>query len=311
METKVSVVMAVFNEERFLSQAIRSVQNQTEESWELVIVDDHSEDGSLALAEKAAADDQRILVISNPGKGKVSAFNAGVGLARGKYLHLFAGDDALVSECLEKCLRRINETGTTAIYHELQRVDVNLDPLVDQLCGKALSTHSLDEALTKYSYAVPSGLWFFEKKAHGKAWPIPDHVPYEDVWISICFVSRGTVGYLEERLYLYRQHENQTYGQAADTSLKTYKYRMARLGKSFASVLGDEELRGHMKYETKQFCREQIVFGELLSGTSRSPIRLARADLPLKRKISIGVAWYLPWIWSKLREKALRLVRKE
>ena len=310
MKVKVSVVMAVFNEEKFLMEAIESVQAQTEENWELVIVDDHSSDNSSAIAEKVSLTDERVVTILNPGKGKVDAFNAAVGRASGQYLHLFAGDDVLVPSCLEDCLRRIVETGTTAIYHELQRVDANLNPLPDQLCGDALSRHSLDQALTQFSYAIPSGLWFFEKEAHGKAWPIPDHVPYEDVWVSICFLSRGSVGYLGERLYLYRQHENQTYGQASDTSLETYKFRMARLGKSFASVFGDDELRINMEDETKQFCKEQILFAELLCGSSHSLFRLAWADLPFKRKVSIGVAWYMPWIWSRLREKALGIVNR-
>lgn len=301
----VSVIMAVYNEEKFLIDAIRSVQAQTEEMWELVIVDDFSSDGSYAIAETEAEKDSRIIVMKNPGKGKVSAFNSAVERASGRYVHLFAGDDVLDSKCLERCVQKLMETGLGAVFHELQRVDENLKPLPDRLVGGALAEHTLDQALTEYSYAVPSGLWFFEKETFSKAWPIPDHVPYEDVWLAVCFRSEGRVTYLPERLYLYRQHENQTYGRSSDVSLKTYKFRMARLGKSFESIVTDEEFSSKLAPKTVAFCKQQIQFAEILCSKSRSPLKVMLATLPFKRRISIAVAWYAPWVWSWLRQKAV------
>ncbi len=304
-EISVSVVMAMFNEEKFLMEAIASVQKQSMERWELIIIDDHSDDRSFEIAVKAATGDPRLVVEKNSGKGKVAAFNLGVSLAKGKFVHLFAGDDILLPNCLERCLEHVTKIGRSAIYHELQRVDVKLRELPDTLCGGSLEEHSLDEAITKHSYAVPSGLWFFEKGAYSKAWPIPNHVPYEDVWVAVCFRSEGPVGYLPDRLYLYRQHANQTYGPAADDSLDRYKFRMKRLGDAFKAIVNDSDIRPKLHGGTVNFCEQQIEFAQLLCGDSRSLMKLFRSRLPWKRRISIATAWFAPGRWSALRRRAL------
>ena len=304
-----TIAMAMYNEEKYLSEAIASVQKQTEENWELLIVDDHSTDRSFSIAEEAAKSEPRIVVLKNPGKGKVSAFNTGVTRARGQYVHLFAGDDVLLPECIEKCLKRIHETGTHAVYHELQRVDENLKPLPDQKRGGLLAEHTFDEALLKHSYAVPSGLWFFDKTRNQKAWPIPKKIPYEDAWLGVSFRAEGPIGYLPDQVYLYRQHDQQTYGRAADRSLKTYRFRMERLGRAFEGMLEEEYLRAKMSPEVEQFCRSQKTFADLLCGKSRSPFKLMRADLAPKRKLSIMTAWYCPWLWSALRRRTLRVTQ--
>lgn len=91
---KVSIVMPVYNGEKYLAQAIESCLGQTYRSLELILVDDTSTDGSREIAEEYAAKYRNVQLICRRKNGGVSrAFNAGFQSARGDYFTRLAQDD--------------------------------------------------------------------------------------------------------------------------------------------------------------------------------------------------------------------------
>jgi glycosyltransferase involved in cell wall biosynthesis len=93
MEPIVSVIMPVYNTEKYLDRAVQSVIGQTIENWELILVDDGSEDHSAQICEEYARKDRRIktLHLSNSGAG--AARNAGLSEACGDYVFFCDSDD--------------------------------------------------------------------------------------------------------------------------------------------------------------------------------------------------------------------------
>jgi glycosyltransferase involved in cell wall biosynthesis len=87
----VSVVMPVYNVERFVGQAIASVLTQTFSDFELIIVDDGGSDSSLAICERMA--DDRTRIIRQVNRGLPGARNTGIGAARGAFIALLDSDD--------------------------------------------------------------------------------------------------------------------------------------------------------------------------------------------------------------------------
>jgi Glycosyl transferase family 2 len=90
----VSVLLPVWNGERFLATAIDSLTAQTYHAFELLIIDDGSTDGSAAIVQSRAARDPRILLLQRPHAGIADALNAGIAAARGVYLARMDADDA-------------------------------------------------------------------------------------------------------------------------------------------------------------------------------------------------------------------------
>src|SRR5258707_11989556 len=89
----VSVITPVFNGAEFLTEALRSVQNQTLRDWEHILVDDGSTDGSSELIEEAAAADSRVRLLRTRERcGPAKARNQGLGCARGKYVAFLDAD---------------------------------------------------------------------------------------------------------------------------------------------------------------------------------------------------------------------------
>ena len=90
---RVSILLPVRNEARFLPAALASLFRQTMTSWELVAVDDGSSDATPAILAGAARRDPRVRVISLPGRGLVAALNAGLAACRAPLVARMDGDD--------------------------------------------------------------------------------------------------------------------------------------------------------------------------------------------------------------------------
>lgn len=88
-----SVVMPVYNAVEHLLDTVRSVLNQTERDFELIMVDDGSTDDSLALMLSFASEDDRIKLVSQKNRGVSGARNLGIGLARGSLVAFMDADD--------------------------------------------------------------------------------------------------------------------------------------------------------------------------------------------------------------------------
>ncbi|CAD5344718.1 hypothetical protein FLA105535_04726 [Flavobacterium bizetiae] len=99
----ITVLMPVYNTEKYLSEAIESIINQSFASWELICVNDGSTDGSLEILRKYEALDKRIIVINQENSGNASiARNVALNYARGEYIHPLDSDDILSKDSLEK-----------------------------------------------------------------------------------------------------------------------------------------------------------------------------------------------------------------
>jgi len=90
---RVSILLPVRNEARFLPDALASLFRQTFASWELVAVDDCSDDATPAILAEAARRDCRVRVMRSPGRGLVTALNAGLAACRAQLVARMDGDD--------------------------------------------------------------------------------------------------------------------------------------------------------------------------------------------------------------------------
>jgi glycosyltransferase involved in cell wall biosynthesis len=109
---RVSVGVPIHDAERFLAEAIRSVIDQTFPSWELLLVDDGSTDGSAGIAESFARQHpDRIRVLRHPGgsnRGMSASRNLAIRHSRGEYLAFLDADDVWLPEKLEEQVRELD-----------------------------------------------------------------------------------------------------------------------------------------------------------------------------------------------------------
>lgn len=99
----ISVLMPVYNTEKYLDESIKSILNQTYKNFEFIIIDDGSEDQSCGIIESYKKQDNRIRLIAQENhQGIVSVLNQGLDHAKGKYIIRMDADDISVPERIEK-----------------------------------------------------------------------------------------------------------------------------------------------------------------------------------------------------------------
>jgi len=98
----VSVIMSVFNGEKFLSETIDSVLNQSFRDFEFVIVDDGSTDATADILSKYVLRDGRIRVLGDGNRGRAASLNLAISLANGKYVANTDADDVSMPGRLEE-----------------------------------------------------------------------------------------------------------------------------------------------------------------------------------------------------------------
>ena len=107
----ISVIVPAYNAEKYLKQCIESVQQQTYQDWELLVIDDGSKDGTRRKAEQFAAGDDRIRVLHKKNGGVSSARNLGLQVAKGDYIAFLDVDDHFVPQCLETLWAALHQAG--------------------------------------------------------------------------------------------------------------------------------------------------------------------------------------------------------
>jgi glycosyltransferase involved in cell wall biosynthesis len=101
----VSVIMPIYNAEKYLPMAIDSICQQTLADWELILIDDGSSDDSRQICEMYQQKDKRIRAIHQKNAGICSARNKGLELARGEYVSFIDNDDVYLPDLLEENYR--------------------------------------------------------------------------------------------------------------------------------------------------------------------------------------------------------------
>lgn len=100
-QPSVSVIVPIYNAEKYISRAIESVLNQTFTKFELILIDDGSSDNSLSVCKNYEQRDSRVRVISKENGGISEARNLGINEAKGKYVCFLDDDDVYARELIE------------------------------------------------------------------------------------------------------------------------------------------------------------------------------------------------------------------
>lgn len=156
---KVSIGLPVYNGERYLAKAIKSVLDQTYEDFELIVVDNASTDGTRDIAQHYAAIDRRVLYVRNQRNlGAAPNFNRAVELARGEYFKWAAHDDMLEPQYLALCVDRLDRDPDVVLAHtRIRLIGENDDVLAGYDREDDLFDHP--DPITRYANAINEWHW--------------------------------------------------------------------------------------------------------------------------------------------------------
>jgi len=227
---KLSIITPCFNGAKYIEKLIRSVQAQTFQDWEHIVVDDGSTDGSAAIVEKFAKKDPRITLIRQANAGVCRARNNGYkhAIKSSPYVHFLDADDVLEPDMLKVLithLKRHPEAGLA--YCDFIYIDAHDRPLetpphrrfVDSRWGARLLPYHQPKTPFMSFYCLapaPGSITIFRREIFEKVggWDESFGQHHEDVdlFLRVCLVAEAH--FVAKKLYRYRQHSAQSTARA-------------------------------------------------------------------------------------------------
>lgn len=104
---KVSIIVPIYNDEKYLRECIRSIQNQTHKNLEIILINDGSMDSSESILSEFEKKDERIIIINKNNTGVSNTRNIGLSVAKGEYICFSDADDYLSDDYVEYLLRLV------------------------------------------------------------------------------------------------------------------------------------------------------------------------------------------------------------
>ena len=216
----ISIIIPVYNAERFLNDTIKTIQNQTYENWEAIFVYDCSKDKSIEILKKASKKDKRIKVFKLEKNSGNPCFprNYGIDKANGRYICFIDADDLWQEDKLEKQINFMKENDIAFSYHSYEYADSNGIPTGKKVIAKPQ---------INYNYCLKNNIistitvMFDVSKLGKELIKMPDLIYVEDLatWLRVLNSNFNAYG-LPDLFAYYRRLPNTN----SSNKLRTLKY---------------------------------------------------------------------------------------
>ncbi|MCW4084242.1 glycosyltransferase family 2 protein [Segatella copri] len=222
---KVSVIVPIYNVEKYIGKCILSIIEQTYKNIEIILVDDGSLDDSGNIADEYATRDNRIKVIHKANAGVSAARNSGLDAATGDFVCFSDGDDYVMPYYVEHLLKLCLTDNADVAY----TVDMYTTFHNEHVANSHVKVITPEDATENIlCYKVPIGVY---SKLFNREFLVKNNIRFlEDVYIgegfnfnTACFQRANKVVMSNERIYFYRR-DNEA---SAMTSFKEAKCLMA------------------------------------------------------------------------------------
>ncbi len=210
---KISVIVPVYNTEKYLESSLRSIMNQTYSNLEIICVNDGSTDNSLELLKLMQQEDERIIIIDKENEGQGISRNKGMEKATGEWISFIDSDDTLEPDAYEKIVKNISdevdmvhfgiqmlyEEGKLKIKTDNEYYDIKYDGLTEVPKSKI---HKIDGSASNK---------LFKKSIIDKYNIRFKNILYEDFQFSMQYISViDKIFYMPDKLYNYLRRGGST-----------------------------------------------------------------------------------------------------
>ncbi len=205
MEALVSIITPTFNSGKFISATIQSVQNQTYQNWEMLIVDDGSSDNTIEIVNEIAKQDKRIQFFpQKQNVGPAKARNIGIANAKGKFMTFLDADDIWFPKFIENSIQTIKKTNIHFVFSSYKRSNENLEFVYSDFIVPEKVTYT--DILKTNSISCLTA--FIDIEVLGKK-TMPEIFKRQDMGLWLQYLKEIPFAYgIQETQAIYRIREN-------------------------------------------------------------------------------------------------------
>lgn len=233
----VDILMATYNGEKYVSQQIESILNQTYKEWTLYIRDDGSQDGTLSILYKYQnMYPTQIIIIRDDKKGLGAKMNFAelMKYTTSEYCMFSDQDDIWLEDKIEKSMNKMNymehkfgKNIPLLVHTNLKVVDKELNIINDSFW----IYQNLNPENNKINYLLVQNnitgcTMLMNKELIKLSLEIPDKCIMHDWWIGLIASTKGEIGYIKDSTILYRQHGNNEVGAHKYSSKAYFKQKI-------------------------------------------------------------------------------------
>ena len=204
----ISIIVPIFNSERYLERSIESLLRQDYQNTEIILVNDGSTDNSLSICERYATDyPQKVRIIKQENQGASIARKNGIANANGEYLVFADSDDYVSTEYVSALYKAIRKHSTSVALCPMKRVEIGDVPsFVEAKSSYCMQKCELMQRFYKYEFwGYPGGC--YSKKLFDNI-IFPTATINEDYYVKAqLFAKQDSVAYIDSALYCYEQHK--------------------------------------------------------------------------------------------------------
>lgn len=252
---KVSIVIPVYNTEKYLDECILSVLNQTYHDIEIIAVNDGSRDNSLKILEQYS---DKIKIISKPNGGTASALNLGIENMNGQWFKWLSADDLLYPTAVEELVsvaEKLKDKENTIFYSNYDIIDSNgniieqfIEPDYNNLDQFEFNTILLDHYIGNGTTSL------IHKSAFDRYGLFDETIGFQEdyeLWMRYCLQYNCRLYLIPKILAKYRVHQNQLTNKKVGASLKNADMVRQIVLKKLDHKLQEKYLNALKQYKKK------------------------------------------------------------
>lgn len=220
MEIKISIAMAAYNGEKYIKEQLDSYCKQTVLPDELVVCDDCSTDSTLEILKEFQknAPFKTIIIRNEKNLGSTKGFEIALRNTTGDWICLSDQDDVWKENKIEEYIKAIKDSDEKVglIYCDYEIVDENLNP-IENINQKRIPDYKNENIFNKNAsnfllthYVICGSAMILERKAAFQT--LPFSTPFHDNWLAWAISVNNKIKFINKKLHLYRQHNNQQIG---------------------------------------------------------------------------------------------------
>ena len=203
----ISIIMPIYNLKKYVAESIHSVQSQSYQNWELIVVDDGSTDNSVEIVSSIINLDSRIKLLKQKNQGVSNARNIGIAQAKGKYLAFLDGDDLWEGNFLETSLNILKVNNYEAVFSGYKRLLPN-SKIIEFVNN--FSQENILESYIKRIFSTHIGATLVEKSLieRNNIFFTPGCICGEDIEFIYKIMASGSCGIVPYNLMIYRKRKS-------------------------------------------------------------------------------------------------------
>lgn len=313
MEKKFSIIVPVYNGEKYLRECLDSVLNQTFKNYELIIINDGSSDNSEAICKEYYLKNMsKIVYLSKKNEGVSSARNMGLKISNGDYIMFLDSDDLLVKDALEEINKNLSNHdlicyGFYKLYknHSIEHVVKNKNLQINEIKNDILTTDKIGGYLFNKvfkSEIIRDNKLFIDENIH-----YCEDLLFVGEYLKFC----NNIKYIDKSLYYYRMRKG-------SVSFDFYNLKNASILYSYESLANlYEQFNDKYNYFCFQYIFNYYRFKKIIKMNNLN-IKVNREILSMeknllkektfKEKLKFFLLKYNSWLYMLIRNKKNKML---